>query len=194
MVEIREAAQEEQKSGIRKKVVLLLGGSSFQGLTLLKQLAKTDNLVVVVNRGKNYWDNESTKIIAQNSTQITHCKADRKKESFTESVTQHIQNLGAIILTHVVDFSCYKIQDCDRVLSVIDQIRTNGLLSETKRLKYLFISTDSTYDSSGYLLDCHRHKFIPNGFMKAGQESKPKLPKNDKTRMYKQAYGAVIES
>lgn len=60
-------------------------------------------------------------------------------------------------------------------------------------VKYLFISTDSTYDSSAFLLDQHRHKFVPSGFLKPDQPAKPKLPKGDSRLMYKQAYGALIE-
>ena len=56
----------EVENTTTRKLILLLGGSSFMGLTLLKQLAKmTDKYhICVVNRGKSYWDGESTKIMA----------------------------------------------------------------------------------------------------------------------------------
>lgn len=56
-------------------------------------------------------------------------------------------------------------------------------------LKYIFISSDSTYDASAILLDSFTHKLInPNKF----DLSKPKFPKNDSMTMFKQTYSDYI--
>lgn len=43
-----------------KKKVLVLGGSTFMGKTLLQMLSKEANTFEIhyINRGKKYWDNE----------------------------------------------------------------------------------------------------------------------------------------
>ena len=84
-------------------------------------------------------------------------------------------------------------------MSVIDAVKTAGRLSSVIQLKYLFISTDSTYDASAFLLDQHRHKFIPDGFLKSTLNKlncpeKPKLPKNGTSSLYEQAYSATYSS
>jgi len=57
----------------------------------------------------------------------------------------------------------------------------------------MFISTDSTYDASAFLLDSHTHKFVPPAFIKEeAQQNLPKLPKHEQTKMYAQAYGPLI--
>lgn len=56
---------------------------------------------------------------------FTHCKADRKKETFIDIVTRHIKSLDAE-LSNVIDFSCYKVLECEQVLSIIDQIKEAG--------------------------------------------------------------------
>ena len=63
MVESNNCA--EQETNVYRSQILLLGGSSFMGLTLLKQLALMQDkfLVTMVNRGKTYWDRESAKIV-----------------------------------------------------------------------------------------------------------------------------------
>ena len=95
-------------------------------------------------------------------------------------------------MAHVVDFSCYKLHDCEVILDVLDRLREASLLEKDgQKLRYVFISTDSTYDASAYLLDAHKHKFVPPAFMKADRASLPKLPKHDRTRMYTQAYGPL---
>jgi hypothetical protein len=46
-----------------KRLVLVLGGSTFMGKTLLQMLAHLDTYEVhYVNRGKQYWDNEVLQI------------------------------------------------------------------------------------------------------------------------------------
>ena len=79
------------------------------------------------------------------------------------------------------------------MLQTIELVRAAGKLVSGTKLKCVFISTDSTYDASGFLLDSHTHKFIPQAFLKATpNQEKPKLPKNNRTEMYAYAYGTVI--
>ena len=59
-------------------------------------------------------------------------------------------------------------------------------------MKYVFISTDSVYDASHFLIDSHRHKHLKNSHAQASaqeeqseEKSKPKLPKNDKKQYRK---------
>ena len=65
----------------------------------------------------------------------------------------------------MVDFSAFRPEQCQQVLDIIAQVKAAGLFVPGKKLKYVFISTDSTYDASAYLLDQHSHKFIPPGFL-----------------------------
>ena len=122
-------------------------------------------------------------IMAQNASAMTHCKADRKKSTFTDIVARQVIELR-LHLAHVIDFSCFKApRDCDAVLGVIDKAREAGLLS-SEALRYVFISTDSTYDASTFLLDSHQHTFVPPAFMKADRSALLTLPKNDRRQMY----------
>ena len=95
-------------------------------------------------------------------------------------------------LSSVVDFSAFRPEHCQQVLDIIAQVKAAGLLVPGKKLKYVFISTDSTYDASAYLLDQHSHKFIPPGFLKPDQASKPKLNKDSKSNIYQTSYDAAI--
>ena len=62
------------------------------GLTLLKQLAKMGDKYVVsmVNRGNNYWDRESSKVVQGAPNVIRHCMANRKDPEFEQKVIAHI--------------------------------------------------------------------------------------------------------
>ena len=64
-------------------------------------------LISMVNRGRTYWDGESKKIVKAPGTNVRHCKADRKKEPFVESVAAHIISQG-LPLSCIIDFSCFK--------------------------------------------------------------------------------------
>ena len=105
--------------------------------------------IVMVNRGKNYWDNESYKVV-ENCENISMCWVDRRSDTFVESVTLAILE-NDLPLKYVVDFSCFKPQDCHSILKVIDQVKAAG--KQAEKLKYVFISTDSTYDASAFLID-----------------------------------------
>ena len=58
------------------------------GLTLLERIQA--DKVYVINRGKNYWDNKSQKIMT--SPKFTHIKQDRDKTSeFTKVISKIIE-------------------------------------------------------------------------------------------------------
>jgi len=57
--------------------------------------------------------------MSENSAHMSHCKADRKKDNFAQTVVAHVKQLG-LALSHVVDFCCFKVADCEGVLSIID--------------------------------------------------------------------------
>lgn len=153
------------------------------GLTLLKQLTKHGDKyeVVMVNRGNTYWDRESFKVVqGTTGSCITHCKADRKQaESFAQIVESALRSKG-LPLGYVIDFSGFKESEVQVVLKIIKALKNDEVsIGSMRMVKYLFISTDSTYDSSAFLLDQHRHKFVPKGFNKpegSDQKVKPKLP------------------
>ena len=123
------------------------------GLTLLKQLVKMPDryLVTMVNRGRTYWDGESKKIVKTPGVNVQHCKADRKKDGFVQSVTSHVLKQG-LPLSGVIDFSAFREEQCQQVIDIVSQVRAAGLVVQSK-LKYVFISTDSTYDASAFMLD-----------------------------------------
>ena len=80
--------------------VLILGGTTFMGLTLLKALStqkERDLVAVLVNRGNTYWEDESGKCIkactddSTSRTTFHHVKADRKKpEAFAEAILKEL--------------------------------------------------------------------------------------------------------
>jgi len=52
-----------ESSTPKKKSLIILGGSSFMGLTLLQalaQLSENFSKIYVINRGRTYWDNLSS--------------------------------------------------------------------------------------------------------------------------------------
>ena len=167
-------------------LLVLLGGSSFMGLTFLRSLAKSTKIkVVVINRGNKYWDGESQKLIESNQF-ISHLKADRKKsDQFIKIVYEDLlaKTEDGTKVEHFVDFSCFKPKECSDIFQILDMLREKGRLVTSRSLRYCFISTDSTYDASCMLLDSHKHKLYHPDKQKI--ENKLKLPKNDQRCMYR---------
>ena len=126
---------ESTKQSSLDGVLILLGGSSFQGLTLLRKLAsEKKKKIVVVNRGNSYWNNESGKLIAENSERITHVKVDRKNSE------KFIQNMIIVLLKltkngdridSIVDFSCFKPAVLADTLNVLNIMRSEGRLTDS---------------------------------------------------------------
>ena len=83
------------------------------GLTLLKQLVKQPDryLVSMVNRGRTYWGGESKKIVKTPGVNVRHCKVDRKKDGFVQSVVAHVIKQG-LPLSSIVDFSGFREEQC----------------------------------------------------------------------------------
>jgi nucleoside-diphosphate-sugar epimerase len=114
--------------------IILLGGSKFMGLEVLKKLIESDNIksIYVINRGNIYWNNKFNEIANKN---VTHIKADRRdKENFKSTLSSIMEKVN---IDFVIDFSCYKEKDLTGLLSLSDKFG-----------KYIFISTDSTYNAS----------------------------------------------
>ena len=90
------------------------------GLTLLKQLVKLQDrcLISMVNRGRTYWDGESKKIVKTRGVNVRHCKADRKKDGFVQSVTSHVLRQG-LPLSSVIDFSAFREDQCQQVIDIV---------------------------------------------------------------------------
>ena len=47
-------------------------------------------VVSMVNRGNNYWDRESSKVVQGAPNVIRHCMANRKDPEFEQKVIAHI--------------------------------------------------------------------------------------------------------
>ena len=97
---------------------LVFGGSSFMGLTLIKRLIKDKKFerIVYVNRGKNYWDRASRDL---EGDVLKHIKADRKMENqFTTNVCKYFQMNPQLKVVAIIDFSCFKISECEQVLTI----------------------------------------------------------------------------
>ncbi len=90
-------------------VYVVYGGSQFMGLGLVRYFSQRseDCKVLLVNRGKVYWDNECNKIIQTNPSRFEHVIADRDEDSFVQLVTDAIQKRQVL---GVIDFSCYKLK------------------------------------------------------------------------------------
>ena len=73
-------------------VYVVFGGSQFMGLSLVRYFSQRSESckVLLVNRGKNYWDGECNKIISTNPTRFEHVIADRDEDSFAQIVTDAI--------------------------------------------------------------------------------------------------------
>jgi hypothetical protein len=71
-------------SNFSDKVLIILGGSSFMGLTLLERCSAnihTFSKIYVLNRGKKYWDGASTDIMNKHPDVFHHILQDRDERS-----------------------------------------------------------------------------------------------------------------
>ncbi len=65
-----------------KHTIIILGGSSFMGLTFLNEIAANIDFfqkVYIINRGRKYWDGKSEEIMQKYSNVFVHIKQDRNK-------------------------------------------------------------------------------------------------------------------
>jgi len=111
------------------------------GLSLIREFSqqKSEIKVLLVNRGNSYWGDECAKIISERPDRFERVIADRNLDSFAERVKEVI---GDRTVLAVVDFSCYKLKHAERGIAVVPPTT-----------KYIYISTDSTYNASGLLID-----------------------------------------
>lgn len=90
--------------------VLILGGSTFMGKSLLSRLSRQSSLDVhYVNRGRKYWNNESRSI-----KNVSHTYGNREdKKDFTKVLAYLSRKrgisgaIGAAKWSAVVDFSAF---------------------------------------------------------------------------------------
>jgi UDP-glucose 4-epimerase len=120
-----------------KKLILILGGSTFMGKELLSDLSKNESYEVhYINRGKTYWNNAVTKI------ENVHYTFGNREDTndFTILLKYLSKKLGVGVNNRkweaVIDFSAFY---SNQVKSVYSALR--GLCN-----LYVFISTDSIYD------------------------------------------------
>ena len=117
------------------KTFIILGGSSFMGLTLLRDISKIEGATVyVINRGRIYWDNLSQAVI-NSSQKMFHIKSDRRK------IKQFGQDMLSIFEKHekidaIIDFCAYDLDDIQAAFGCLDD-------KIDKLLQYIFVSTDS---------------------------------------------------
>lgn len=111
------------------------------GLSLMRHFSEMENEVKVlfVNRGNVYWGNESSKIMSMQQGRFEQVFADRDEDQFVEKVKEAI---GDRHVLGVVDFCCYKVKEAEKGIAVVPP-----------GTKYIYISTDSSYDCSGFLID-----------------------------------------
>jgi hypothetical protein len=142
----------------KRKVSLILGGSSFMGLSLLRELASNpDDAVIFCNRGKKYWGGESFKIQEQNKLNVIHVKADRKKSGkyiskILSALDSNFPQTKQFYISQVADFCCFNEDDA----SVGTELAKTLASKQQESFIYTFISTDSIYDASHYIIDAHK--------------------------------------
>ncbi|CAD8164639.1 unnamed protein product [Paramecium pentaurelia] len=120
-----------------KKLILVLGGSTFMGKELLQDLSQNESYEVhYINRGKNYWNNAVNQI-----KNIYYTYGNREDTNDFTTLLRYLQkklNVGidGRKWEAVIDFSAFY---SNQVKSVYAALR--GLCN-----LYIFISTDSIYD------------------------------------------------
>jgi len=111
-------------------------------------------------------------------------RADRKKLDYAAKVCDAVRAIEGAKVANIVDFCCFKPAECQQVFTdLIEPLSREGRLNAS--LRYVFVSTDSTYEASAILIDGFAHKFVSPAKQKEGL---PKFPKSDKLAMYRQTY------
>ena len=112
------------------------------GLALMRHFASIEQMeqrVMIVNRCHVHWDDEFGKVIAKHPERFIKVKADRDRDDFADIVKKAI---GDSVVAGVIDFSCYDIKACRR-----------GAEAVPHDSKYLYISSDSCYNASGFIIE-----------------------------------------
>jgi nucleoside-diphosphate-sugar epimerase len=110
--------------------VLLLGGSKFMGLELIKRLIDSEFELYIINRGNSYWNGKFYEII--DGKNCKHIKLDRNDHKFGHNIKEM-----ELFYDYIIDFTCFERSDVDNLF--------DGL--ELNFKNYIFISTDSVYNA-----------------------------------------------
>jgi len=153
--------------------ILLFGGSKFMGLNFVEHIIKQKkenpelNLkLFIVNRGNSYWNGQLFKFIEQNNEWIYHLKADRNNSLEFQICLKDLfliaENLikeekiekKEFIFDFIVDFIAFKRKDIYYLFDFLAFYKKNSFE------KYIFISTDSTYNASEISLQRNEDYFL----------------------------------
>ena len=122
------------------------------GLGLVEKLIDlNENQVInlniyILNRGKVYWNGKFYDII-ENKNFIKHVKVDRNKQNEFIYTIQSLQKEDENPFEYVIEISCFQVED----LKFLDILNYK---------KYIFISTDSTYNASPIALERTDEYFV----------------------------------
>ena len=136
-----------------------------------KKIIQKKNIhLFIINRGNSYWNGQFFNYINENKSWIHHFKSDRtNKEEFykslidifykAESLIKEINKNKIFTFDYVVDFTTF-----DKV-DVIFLFEFLGNYSDNTFHKYIFISTDSTYNASELSLERSNEYFLNKYFI-----------------------------
>lgn len=157
--------------------ILLFGGSKFMGLDfvekIIKQKNENKNLNIkffIVNRGNSYWNGKFFKLIEENKNWIYHLRADRNKKIEFQTCLKDLFLIAENILKEekifdkkfifdfLVDFTSFRKKDIYNLFDFLAFYDKNAFE------KYVFISTDSTYNASEISLEHNPDYFLQRYF------------------------------
>lgn len=135
--------------------ILILGGSKFMGLKLIEKLISIGEYnIYIINRGNVYWDGLFYEIIKDRKN-VIHYKADRNNKiefkNVLQDISQEVEKDGKLI-DYIVDFSGFEKRQVRKLLKYFHQSFKN----------YIYVSTDSTYNSSPLALERNEEFFVNN--------------------------------
>ena len=132
------------------EVIIVLGGTCFQGRKLIERLLhhSPGYSVIVVNRGNVYWDASTPPEWSGARGSVRHVKADRDEKGFGVTVETEVTALcGSLAqVVGVVDFSCFHPRHIYEILPFLLRLQEE----HQRRFLYVFISSDSVYDVCEY--------------------------------------------
>lgn len=169
--------------------ILVLGGSTFMGKSLLEYLSThKDYDVHYVNRGRNHWSN-SVKTIPN----IHYTYGNRENKKDFQLILSYLSEKLDILPTNdkkwdvIIDFSAFRYKDirvnkkniCIKSLFYFLWIKSVYLPLKGKTRLYIFISSDSIYDQCDTNSRKEAKILEDYDFRPEDAELKRKLIKND---------------
>jgi nucleoside-diphosphate-sugar epimerase len=137
--------------------ILILGGSKFMGLYLveslisLKENQQVQLNMYIINRGKFYWNGYFNSLVSSKKDYIYVYNADRDDSvQLAEVLDKIFKNTSSKYFQHIIDFSCFNEH----------HVRSLLLKLQNHFRNYIFISTDSTYNSSLLALERNDEYFL----------------------------------